>query len=234
MVVECIGLPGSGKTFLLRELEKELTARGTGTVNVSQRRMESLLWKAGAKIGRALSPFGRSSGDLCRRLNKILKAEEPLESRFGIYEDADYSVRSAAEFVKLYGKMMKSPTVCLLDEGLVHTLVKLCADFGIPDGTFLEMAGETEKRLSGSRIVICNDITVPDCKASLEKRNRHICAFDELTGDRLDAILQEYVRLNRAYRERYDTVIVSRNEETKAKIQRLLDTINGEGHNEYR
>lgn len=234
MVVECIGLPGSGKTFLIRELEKELTAAGFRAVNVSQRRMERLSWKLAAKIFRAAVPFDRSMGRLCRRLKEILEKEKPLDSRFGIYENTEYSVRSAAVFVKLYRKMMQSPKVYLFDEGLVHTLVKLCADFGITDGIFLEMADETEKRLSGERVVIHNEIAVADCAASIAKRDRHICAFDELTGDRLDAILREYTRLNRAYAGRYNTVCVSRKEEIRIRTKRILSRINEVRHDESR
>ena len=234
MVVECIGLPGSGKTFLIRELEKELTAAGFRAVNVSQRRMERLSWKLAAKIFRAAVPFDRSMGRLCRRLKEILEKEKPLDSRFGIYENTEYSVRSAAVFVKLYRKMMQSPKVYLFDEGLVHTLVKLCADFGITDGTFLEMADETEKQLSGERVIIHNEIAVADCAASIAKRDRHICAFDELTGDRLEAILREYTRLNRAYAGRYNTVCVSRKEEIRTRTKRILNRINEVRHNESR
>lgn len=232
MVVECIGLPGSGKTYLIRELERELTAGGIRAVNISQRRMDRFSWKLGAKILRALAPLDRNSAKLCRRLKEILRKESPLDSRFGIYENTEYSVRSAAVFVRLYRRMMRSPKVYLFDEGLVHTLVKLCADFGIPDGTFLEMAEETESRLSGRRIVIHNVIEVPDCAASIAKRDRHICAFDELTGDRLDAILREYVRLNWAYAGRYETVCVSRNEEIHTRTKRILNRIDGVRHHE--
>ena len=81
-----------------------------------------------------------------------------------------------------YRKMMHSPKVYLLDEGLVHALVKLCADFGIRDEIFLSMAGEAEKRLTGQRLVVHNRIRMEDCITSIADRNRHICAFDELRG----------------------------------------------------
>ena len=54
MVIECIGLPGSGKTFLFDKLSEELRQREVEYVNVSERCMNSILWKIGKKLARAL------------------------------------------------------------------------------------------------------------------------------------------------------------------------------------
>jgi hypothetical protein len=121
--------------------------------------------------------------------------------------------------------MMHSPKVYLLDEGLVHALVKLCADFGIRDEIFLSMAGEAEKRLTGQRLVVHNGIRMEDCIASIADRNRHICAFDELRGEKLEDILREYERLNRCYAAHFDTVEVRREEEDHLKTERILERL---------
>ena len=44
MIVECIGLPGSGKSYLFRSVEEELTRRGVPCVNAGDRSMNSPLW----------------------------------------------------------------------------------------------------------------------------------------------------------------------------------------------
>ena len=225
MVVECIGLPGSGKTYLIGKLQEALEEKGIPVVNASDSRANRIIRKAAVKLLRAGVIPDREAGELRSRLREILADGEPRGSRFGIYEDTDYTGRSAAAFVQRYRKMMHSPKVYLFDEGLVHALVKLCADFGISNEIFLSMAGETEKRLAGRRLVIYNVIPTRDCLASIAERNRHICAFDELSGEELKEILGEYERLNGCYAEHYDTVEVRREEEDRRKTERILERI---------
>ena len=225
MVVECIGLPGSGKTYLIGKLKEALEERGILVVNASDSRTNGISRKIAVKILRAGVIPDREAGELRSRLREILAGGEPWASRFGIYEDTEYTVRSAAAFVQQYRKMMHSPKVYLFDEGVVHALVKLCADFGISDEIFLSMAAETEKRLAGQRLVVYNVIPVQDCMASIAERNRHICAFDELSGEELRDILGEYERLNRCYTENYDAVEVRREEEDRRKTERILERI---------
>ncbi len=225
MVLECIGLPGSGKTYLIGKLQAELEKKGIPAVNASESRSNRVSRKIAGKILRAGVIPDREAGELRSRLREILADGEPWSSRFGIYEDTGYTVRSAAAFVQQYRKMMHSPKVYLLDEGLVHALVKLCADFGIRDEIFLSMAGEAEKRLTGQRLVVHNGIRMEDCIASIADRNRHICAFDELRGEKLEDILREYERLNRCYAAHFDTVEVRREEEDHLKTERILERL---------
>ena len=41
-------------------------------------------------------------------------------------------------------------------------------------------------------MVVYNRSTVKTCVLSIEKRNRHVCAFDELSEDKLFEILEIY------------------------------------------
>ena len=53
MVIECIGLPGSGKTYLMELVGKELERREVDYVNVSANLMNRFSWKLMRKIARA-------------------------------------------------------------------------------------------------------------------------------------------------------------------------------------
>lgn len=222
MVIECIGLPGSGKTYLLKGLERALRAQGTEVVNVTERMMDRLSWKAAAKLMRAGAFMDRESASLRKRLEKILQQEEPLKSRFGIYDDADYTIRSAAALIALYRKMGKSPKVYLFDEGLIHTLVKLCADCMIRDDVFLQMAAEVVKSVQGEWTVVFNEITAEQCMASIKARDRHICTFDELSDRQLERILAEYERLNECYSAHYPVLRVNRSQELETRTDLIL------------
>ena len=142
MVIECMGLPGSGKTYLMELVEKELRRREVDYVNVSAGLMNRISWKILRKIARALIYLSPDARWLRDRLLKILGEEGELHSSFGIYENEKYTVKSAALFAFIYRRMIRSHKLYLFDEGLVHALVKFCADFKISDETFGKMVTE--------------------------------------------------------------------------------------------
>lgn len=86
MVIECIGLPGSGKTYLMELVEKELRRREVDYVNVSANLMNRITWKILRKAARALIYLNADARWLRDRLIKILD-EEGERSSFGIYEN---------------------------------------------------------------------------------------------------------------------------------------------------
>lgn len=261
MVVECIGLPGSGKTYLLRSVEKELRKRGIPCVNAGERSMHSVLWKAGKKVLHRTIFLDRNARELRDRMRKILADQAggslegsrvggsragggrsgredlraggsrqesrafPLRSRYGINSDERFTVESAAIFAAVYHLMEKSEKVYLFDEGLVHTLVKFCAEFHLSDQVFLEIAAACGPFDEMSRIVVHNGISVDDCVKSIRKRDRHICAFDELPEDLLRDLLGEYSRLNACYAAHYPVLSVLRADDDGEKVRQICGGI---------
>ena len=261
MVVECIGLPGSGKTYLLRSVEKELRKRGIPCVNAGERSMHSVLWKAGKKVLHRTIFLDRNARELRDRMRKILADQAggslegsraggsqagggrsgredlraggdrqesrafPLRSRYGINTDERFTVESAAIFAAVYHLMEKSEKVYLFDEGLVHTLVKFCAEFHLPDQVFLEIAAACGPYDEMSRIVVHNGISVDDCVKSIRKRDRHICAFDELPEDLLRELLGEYSWLNACYAAHYPVLSVLRADDDGEKVRQICGGI---------
>ena len=264
MIVECIGLPGSGKSHLLRSVAEELTGRGVPCVNAGERSMMSPLWKAGKKVLHRTIFLSREARETRDRMRKILaeagpsdksgttgrtrqegraghteqevresrtgRAEPdrrafPLRSRYGINTDERFTVESAAIFAAAYRRMARSRKVYLFDEGLVHTIVKFCAEFHLPDKVFTELLAACGTFRGDSRIVVYNEISLADCIESIRKRDRHICAFDELSGDRLRELLQQYDRLNACYAAREPVLTVSRTEEERGKRGRICEEI---------
>ena len=261
MVVECIGLPGSGKTYLLRSVEEELRKRGIPCVNAGERSMHSVLWKAGKKVLHRTIFLDRNARELRDRMRKILADQAggsledlraggsragggrsgredlraggsrqesrafPLRSRYGINSDERFTVESAAIFAAVYHLMEKSEKVYLFDEGLVHTLVKFCAEFHLPDQVFLEIAAACGPYDEMSRIVVHNGISVDDCVKSIRKRDRHICAFDELPEDLLRELLGEYSRLNACYAAHYPVLSVLRADDDGEKVRQICGGI---------
>ena len=229
MVIECIGLPGSGKTYLMAHLEEEIRKNGVRCVNASDRSMNRVSWKAARKLLHAGIFLERNARRLQARMKKALRAESQAHSQYGIYKDERYTLESAAVFRLVYRRMMWSDTVYLFDEGLVHAVVKFCADFALQEETFLKLMEAAESGISGKRLVVYNAISQDSCFASLRKRNRHICDFDELPDDALRGILREYARLNTAYENSHKVVTVRREEEIDDKTGRIMEALNKRG-----
>ena len=234
MVVECIGLPGSGKTYLMRSVEEELLKRGIPCVNAGERSMHSVWWKAAKKVLHRTIFLDRDAREIRERMRKILeeaggsRQEDrafPLRSRYGINTDERFTVESAAIFVAAYRLMERSEKVYLFDEGLVHTIVKFCAEFHLPESVFLEMVAACGPFDELSRIVVHNRISVDDCVRSIQERDRHICAFDELPEEKLRELLEQYAGLNACYAAHYPVLTVSRTEDEAEKRKRICGGI---------
>ena len=89
MVIECIGLPGSGKTYLMELVGKELDRREVDYVNVSANLMDRITWKLLRKIARALIYLSADARWLRDTLRKILAEEGTLQSSTGIYKNEE-------------------------------------------------------------------------------------------------------------------------------------------------
>lgn len=225
MVVECIGLPGSGKTYLFRSVEEELRKKGIPCVNGGDLSMHSLWWKAGKKVLHRTVFLSRDAKRLRDRLQEILQGEKPLQSRYGINRDERFTLESAAIFAAVYKKMEKSDKVYLFDEGLVHTIVKFCAEFHLPDEVFLEMVEACGRGQEKARLVVYNEISIDECLRSIQKRDRHVCGFDELQKDQLKDLLMQYERLNACYAASEPVVTVRRSEPGEEKTARIFAEI---------
>ena len=73
MVVECIGLPGSGKTYLLSSVEAELREKGIPCVNAGERSMHSVWWKAAKKVLHRTIFLDRDAREIRGRIRQILE-----------------------------------------------------------------------------------------------------------------------------------------------------------------
>ena len=225
MVIECIGLPGSGKTYLMELVGKELRRREVDYVNVSANLRNRISWKILRKIVRAAIYLSADARWLRDRLMKILGEEGELHSSFGVCENEKYAVRSAAVYSFVYRRMVRSPRIYLFDEGLVQALVKFCADFRISDGTFRKMVTASEQGVRSSRLVIFNETSMEDSLASVKDTDRRAGASGGPDGEKLTQILEEYVRLNEVYRNSFNVLEIRKEDDKRRKLSRVFGRI---------
>lgn len=202
MVIECIGLPGSGKTELTELIEKELKRREVDYVNVSAGLRNRISWKILRVIAGALIFLSADARWLRDRLRGILQKEEPADS-FGVYENEKSVFRILAVYSFWYRRMIRSHRIFLFDEGMLHTLMMFCADRRITEDAFRKMAAASEKGIRRARLVISGE------DASEER----------------DDFANEYERLRKAYGRDSRVLEISREEENRKKLSRIFGRI---------
>ena len=202
MVIECIGLPGSGKTELTELIEKELKRREVDYVNVSANLRSRISWKFLRAIAELLVFLNADARWLRDRLRGILQKEGAVSS-FGVYDNEKRVIRSLAVYSFWYRRMIRSHRIFLFDEGMLHTLMLFCADYRIAEDAFRKMTAAAEKGIRSARLVISG----------------------EDTSEERDDFANEYERLRKAYGRDSRVLEICREEENRKKLSRVFGRI---------
>ena len=202
MVIECIGLPGSGKTELTELIGKELKRREVDYVNVSANLRRRISWKFLRAIAGLLIFLSADARWLRDRLRGILQKEGAAGS-FGVYDNEKRVIRCLAVYSFWYRRMIRSHRIFLFDEGMLHTLMMLCADHRIAEDAFRKMTAASEKGIRSARLVI-------SCEDASEER---------------DDFANEYERLRKAYGRDSRVLEISREDENRKKLSRVFGRI---------
>lgn len=224
MILETIGLPGGGKTYLCNEIEKNLN-KSVHSLNILKYTSNIFLFKIIKKIFILASNQTKIAKNIKKEIKAVLKNED-IKSKFSIYDDESYSINMICSFIILYKLLKKSKKVYIFDEGVVHTAIKMCADFGFSEKTFNEIINIIESSINNEKwYVVYNHIDIKSCINSIKNRNRHICAFDELSDNDLYSILQYYDKYNKYYCNTRKVVRVERNEYMNRKLEFIKNKI---------
>ncbi len=224
MIIEFIGLPGSGKSYyadILKDYFKSSNIKTKNINNISRTKF----------YGKVIRIFLYKIADFHPKLrfykNKIkgLFKDNVYNNLYNIYPSIDKCLNTISVFIYLYNKLSDKKEVYILDEGLFHYVVKMSANFDIDEKKVLELINEIKLLLTKDGIVIYNYISQLDSKIELKKRNRHVCLFDELKEDDLDNILNKYYEICDIISNNISTVKVDRYECDEEKINRVMKKV---------
>ena len=225
MIIECIGLPGSGKKELIGLVEKELKRREVDYVNVSEGLRRRIGWKILRVVAGALIYLSADARWLRDRLRGILAGEDGGES-FGVYRKERGAIRVLALYAHCYRRMIRSHRLYLFDEGMVHVLTMLCADRRVSDQAYRKMVLASEKGIRRARLVIFNEISEEESIAALEAGDVRCDAFNREPGsEERDALLGEYGRLLEAYRTNFRVLEVRSQDGNRKNLARVFGRI---------
>lgn len=224
MIIELFGLPGSGKSYIASKLADELQKKNIKAFNVTSYLNDILAGKIMKKVLLSGIQLGFFEKKLYREIAEMLPRHELWASKFGIYESAEYPI----DMITLILHMQKRETndvVYIYDEGAIHSIVKMMADFELGYSVTEKLIEYVLKTIfTNDGIVVYNRATVEICIQSIKKRNRHVCTFDELSGDRLKGILKNYKKSCDKIAENSAVVLIDRNDDMK-KVERIISKI---------
>ena len=175
MVIECFGLPGSGKTYFSSKYSKEKK------IFYYSKYRYSFFGKIIFKLKYFL---------FCR--SKYIKSEvyNILNKLNSLYKNLDINgiknyIFHFFYFREIYIKFNEKGKKCIFDEGLVQNIVFLIYDFNLPIEVF-DLFYVYFNEIDIDYYWFNTDVQT--IKENIKKRNRHVCSIDELSECELDEL----------------------------------------------
>lgn len=221
MIVELFGLPGSGKSYIANGLIAELKERNIRAVNMTEYMNNTFVGKVEKKLllyGIQLGVFEKSR----KKIIDMLPQHKTWVSMYGIYESANYPINMIVLNL-LVQKQKTDNVIYIYDEGVVHSIVKMMADFELDNSVTKALIECVIKTISSSGgIVIYNMATVETCIQSIKTRNRHVCVFDELSTEKLYKILNNYKSYCDKIADDQTVMRIDRNDKMKDNLEQVI------------
>lgn len=206
MLLELYGLPGSGKSFIIKKINRNTFIGFTKNIKIK---------KIVIKLGKKISIWMPSSIILKNKIYCIIKniSLKPLYIERSINEHINNIIMIA------FGYKWRGKRNLYMDEGIIHRIVSFAVNYNIPiEQTFL-IINLFEKYLKNS-VIIYLDVNVNDCLNGIKKRNRHICEMDELKGEKLKQYLNSFKIYFDAIYHKYSHIKITR--ENYKELKELL------------
>ena len=178
MIIELYGLPGSGKSYLIQQINGNKPI-GMMTDNKVRQLLIGMMKKAAI-----LAP---SSILLKKQLKTVVygAAEKPVYFEWKKQYYLDNLTMIA------FGYRWSGKKNIFMDEGIVHRLVSFAVNYDLPVESVLAMVDTFRDYLMNVEVFYL-DTDIEKCVESIQKRNRHGYKMDELTGDKLYCFVNNY------------------------------------------
>ena len=196
MVIELNGLPGSGKSYLAKELESSIKDCSLYAAGKEKRLRYKLLQKVGMFFCWMAIPK-ESIKDLLRK----------YKNRKGKYTGRKNFKQYLTLFLYqnlLYSQMTRKKKIYIFDEGIYQVLVSMASDFDLTDSE-IEILAAFAERYNNNRISVFYHAPIDVCLESIIRRSRKDCPIDFLSKGRIEEMLADYDHIFRSlYQSKYE------------------------------
>lgn len=224
MIIEFMGLPGVGKSYLGKQIEKELSYRGIKCISVVERSRTSLIWKFLSKC----LHIGVSRMPKYRRLrNELVDLAYPYASARARYNENTVRIANYIEQIAfldyVYTKQHSSKNVYIYDEGIAQQFVNMIVNFGVD----IEIIQSMILLLGKYPKMVYMTYSVKKIKESIAIRNRHVCYIDELKDGELNKFLISYQEACNLVSCIFKPLNIDRADDEQLNIDKIMRSING-------
>lgn len=186
MVIEFIGIPGSGKTHFCKYLLRTLNLPESRDIVEASRTV--CKYKILFKLLQLECRNKRFYKELKAVLKKLLKPYAEAIAEFNTVDIYSY-IDSLIFYCFLTDKLQAKKELYLLDEGILQQIINMYVNFDISEETINEIIDVLSLYIHSAYIRCTLEIS----KRSIKERNRHVCYIDEIHGEKLNRFLAKYM-----------------------------------------
>ena len=206
MIIEFYGLPGSGKSYLIRQLNGN---KPIGMMTESKFRAFLI------RIAKKAAILAPDSLLLRNRIKNLLH---------GVSDKPVFFERSKQYYLNnltmlAFGYRWSGNRNIYMDEGIIHRLTSMAVNYDLSVDLLLGLLDLFQEYLKPIKVFYL-DVGIEECLESIQKRNRHEFEMDALSGEKLFYFLSNYQKYFDAINRKYKYEVVTR--DNYEDIRRLL------------
>jgi hypothetical protein len=202
MIVELCGLPGAGKTYLIKRIKGDAMICMTSD-KAALNKIISVLKK--------ISLIMPSSIMLRNKILSVL-GTETFSPKYYDIRIKEYARNLS---VVAFGYRYSQKRNLFMDEGIVQRIVNLSVNYDLPIEKTYELIDLVQDNLKNVSVYYL-DVGIEECKKSILSRDRRMYRFDEIRDERLDAILERYKYYFDLIVAKYDIKAIGRDDYQEA------------------
>lgn len=196
MIVEYLGIPGSGKTFFANQYKFDLRSSGVKYIDLSRCKASPVWLKVFYKFAERSFVFIPKYRRIKKQLLALSKKEgcnrEPQYLPFSL----NYCIDRILLCVLLQDMFGSGEKIAINDEGLLQWIVFLNLQYKVPLRDIMKYVPLSKDCYT--KFIICSIETALD---NIKRRNRHDCPMDEMPEPflrkYLDFFLQDCLQLEK-------------------------------------
>lgn len=190
MIIDLLGAPGSGKTYISENVKKELNNNNIFIFDFIEFEKNNLFGKIFHKVLFITVKFIPSYRRIFFELRKILGTKYNCTAQYNKTRVIEFYLWRIVYLLFVNDLIKIMGINCIINEGVSHVLVAMNLDF--------ELDPQNLKNITRYLFSYSNSVTyfvsmpLEKIKENILKRNRHEAAIDELTGEKLEIFLAKF------------------------------------------
>lgn len=217
MIVECMGLPGSGKTYLANQIVAGLKLEGYSAVNFVDRSRHHFFYRVLFWVLRKNVIINQFYRSIRQEYSKCIGEMKDVYNT-GLN---DYYLTELVVYKILYSRFVNAKKYYIFDEGILHMLASISALYGVERENLLFPFKDIKQECA--RIYVRT--SVDDSIKSIKQRDRHECEMDEFSDSELEKYISDFYSEVEYYSKREFVYVVDKYSDLEEFINYIISNV---------